>query len=27
VVQVPLFIEEDEVLKIDSRTGKYLGRV
>jgi len=27
VVQVPLFIEENEVLKIDSRTGKYLGRV
>jgi len=27
VVQVPLFIDEDEVLKIDSRTGKYLGRV
>lgn len=27
VVQVPLFIEEGEKLKIDSRTGKYLGRV
>ena len=27
VIQVPLFIEEGEVLKIDSRTGKYLGRV
>ncbi len=27
VVQVPLFIEEGEVLKIDTRTGKYLGRV
>ena len=27
VVQVPLFIEEDQVIKIDSRTGKYLGRV
>ncbi len=27
VVQVPLFIEEGEALKIDSRTGKYLGRV
>ncbi len=26
VVQVPLFIEEGAVLKIDSRTGKYLGR-
>jgi len=27
VVQVPLFIEEGETLKIDTRTGKYLGRV
>ena len=27
VIQVPLFIEEGEVLKIDSRTGKYLGRI
>lgn len=27
VVQVPLFIDEGEVIKIDSRTGKYLGRV
>jgi elongation factor P len=27
VVQVPLFIEIGEVLKIDTRTGKYLGRV
>ena len=26
VIQVPLFIEEGEVLRIDSRTGKYLGR-
>jgi elongation factor P len=26
VVQVPLFIEEGETLKIDTRTGKYLGR-
>jgi elongation factor P len=26
VVQVPLFIEEGSVLKIDTRTGKYLGR-
>jgi elongation factor P len=26
VVQVPLFIEEGLVLKIDTRTGKYLGR-
>ena len=27
VAQVPLFIEEGDILKIDSRTGKYLGRV
>ena len=27
VVQVPLFIEEGQVLKIDTRSGKYLGRV
>jgi elongation factor P len=27
VVQVPLFIEEGQLLKIDTRTGKYLGRV
>ncbi len=27
VVQVPLFVEEGQVIKIDSRTGKYLGRV
>ena len=27
VVTVPLFIEEGQVIKIDSRTGKYLGRV
>ena len=26
VIQVPLFIDEGAVLKIDSRTGKYLGR-
>lgn len=26
VVQVPLFIEEGETLKIDTRTGKYMGR-
>ena len=26
VVQVPLFIEEGEIIKVDSRTGKYLGR-
>jgi elongation factor P len=27
VVQVPLFIEEGQLLRIDTRTGKYLGRV
>ena len=27
VVNVPLFIEEGEILRIDTRTGKYLGRV
>lgn len=27
VIQVPLFIEEGEVVKVDTRTGKYLGRV
>lgn len=27
VVQVPLFIDEGQVCKIDTRTGKYLGRV
>lgn len=27
VVQVPLFIEEGAILKVDTRTGKYLGRV
>ncbi len=26
IVQVPLFIEEGETLRIDTRTGKYLGR-
>ncbi|MCG8325874.1 MAG: elongation factor P [Thiotrichales bacterium] len=26
VVKVPLFIEEGEVLKIDTRTGEYIGR-
>jgi len=25
-VQVPIFIEEGEVIKIDTRTGDYLGR-
>ncbi len=27
VVQVPLFVDEGQVIRIDSRTGKYLGRV
>lgn len=27
VVQVPLFIQEDEVVKIDTRTGQYVSRV
>ncbi len=27
VVQVPLFIEEGDSVKVDTRTGKYLGRV
>ncbi|RKY87180.1 elongation factor P, partial [candidate division KSB1 bacterium] len=27
VVQVPLFIEEGDVLKIDTRTGEYIERV
>ena len=27
VVRVPLFIEEDEILKIDTRTGEYVSRV
>ena len=27
VVQVPLFIEEDDVLRIDTRSGEYLSRV
>jgi elongation factor P len=26
VVQVPIFIEEGEIIKIDTRTGDYLGR-
>ena len=26
VVQVPIFIEEGEVIQIDTRTGEYLGR-
>jgi elongation factor P len=27
VVQVPLFVEQNEVVKVDTRTGEYLGRV
>ncbi len=27
VIQVPLFVEEGETIKVDTRTGKYLGRV
>ena len=27
VVQVPLFVDEGETIKIDTRTGKYLSRV
>jgi elongation factor P len=27
VVKVPLFLEEGEVVKVDTRTGEYLGRV
>ena len=27
VVQVPLFVDEGQVIRIDSRSGKYLGRV
>jgi elongation factor P len=27
VVKVPLFVEEGEVIKIDTRTGEYVGRV
>ena len=26
-VQVPIFVEQDEVIKIDTRTGEYLSRV
>ena len=26
VIQVPIFIEEGEIIKIDTRTGEYLGR-
>ena len=27
VIKVPLFIEEGEIIKIDTRTGEYAGRV
>ena len=27
VIQVPLFVEQNEVVKVDTRTGEYLGRV
>ena len=27
VVQVPLFLNEGDIVKIDTRTGEYLGRV
>ena len=27
VVQVPLFVEQDTMVKVDTRTGDYLGRV
>ena len=27
VIQVPLFIEKNEAVKVDTRTGEYLGRV
>jgi elongation factor P len=27
VVKVPLFLEEGEVIKVDTRTGEYQGRV
>jgi len=26
IVQVPIFIEDGEIIKIDTRTGDYLGR-
>jgi len=26
VIQVPLFIKEDELIKVDTRTGEYMGR-
>jgi elongation factor P len=27
VIKVPLFLEQDEVVRVDTRTGQYLGRV
>ena len=27
VVKVPLFVEQDETIKVDTRTGEYVGRV
>ena len=27
VIQVPLFLNEGDVVKVDTRTGEYLGRV
>jgi elongation factor P len=26
VVKVPLFLEEGDIIKVDTRTGEYLGR-
>ena len=26
VIQVPLFIKEGELIKVDTRTGEYMGR-
>ena len=26
-VRVPLFVEQDEVIKVDTRSGEYVGRV
>jgi len=27
VVRVPLFLDEGEIIKVDTRTGEYVGRV
>jgi elongation factor P len=27
VIQVPLFLNEGDVVKVDTRTGEYLGRI